>query len=96
MKDAPFKLIESLDITEQTAPNMDLMNDVIQNVLRPSIEAGVGFAESRNATVVKVVKWLYRKKIEKLKRKYCSENRTGEEFKKYKQYQLLLYQKKSE
>ena len=81
---APFKLVDSLDITEQTAPNMDLMNEVVQNVLRPSIAAGVELAESRQATVVKVIKWLYRKKIEKLKRKYCSENRTGDEFKKFK------------
>lgn len=93
IKDKPFKLIDSLDITEQTAPNMDLMNDVVQNVLRPAIDAGVRFSQSRQATVVKVVKWLYRKKIEKLKKKYCSENRTAEEFKKYKVYQLLLYQK---
>lgn len=93
MGKAPFKLIEKLDITEQTAPNMDLMNDVIQNVIRPAIDAGVRLSESRQPTAVKVIKWLYRKKIEKLKNKYCSENRTGEEFKKFKLYQLLLYKK---
>ncbi len=90
---SPFRFIERQDITEQTAPNMDLMNDVIQNVARPAINAGVKLAESRNAAIVKIMKWLFRKKISKLQNKYCSENRTGEEFKKYKSYQLLLYQK---
>jgi 2-polyprenyl-3-methyl-5-hydroxy-6-metoxy-1,4-benzoquinol methylase len=89
----PFKLIESIDITEQTAPNMDLMNDVVQNVIRPSINAGLKLSNSRHPTAVKVIKWFFRKKIEKLKNKYCNQDRTGEEFKKFKLYQLLLYQK---
>jgi SAM-dependent methyltransferase len=94
IKDAPFKLLKTLDITNETAPNMDIMNDVLLNVVQPVIKAGVRLSESRHALVVKFLKWKYKKKIDKLQNKYFSGVRSGENFKKYKIYQLLLYQKK--
>ncbi len=93
IKKASFELIDSLDITNQTAPNMDLMNDVLQKVLLPVINAGVELTESRYARVLKFLKWMFRKKIEKLNNKYFVGDRTGEDFKKHKIYQMLLYQK---
>ncbi len=89
-----FKLIKSLDITNETAPNMDLMNDVLINVVQPVIKAGVRLSESRHALVVKFLKWKYKKKLDKLHNKYFSGDRSGEDFKKYKIYQLFLFQKK--
>ena len=93
IENAPFKLIESLDITNETAPNMDLMNDVLINVVQPMIKAGVRLSESRHALVVKILKWKYKKKINKLHNKYFSGDRSGDDFKKFKIYQLLLFQK---
>jgi len=93
IKDAPFELLESLDITNETAPNMDLMNDVLMNVVQPVIKAGVRLSESRHALVVKFLKWKYKKKINKLQQKYFADDKSGENFKKYKIYQLLLFQK---
>ena len=90
---APFQLITQIDITEQTAPNMDLMNDVLQKVVRPIINAGVELSESRYRTITRFIKWMYRKKLAKLKHKYFEGERTGEDFKMRKLYQLLLYQK---
>ena len=89
----PFRLVENKDITEQTAPNMDLMNDILLNVVKPSIDAGMRLSESRYPFIVKLLKWKYRKKSEKLNQKYFSGGRSGEDFKKYKTYQLFLYQK---
>ncbi len=91
----PFRLIENQDITDKTAPNMDLMNDILLNVVKPSIDAGIRFSKSRYPVVVKFLMWKYRKKMEKLDRKYFSGGRSGEDFKKYKTYQLLIYQKGS-
>ncbi len=93
IEQSPFRLIENRDITEQTAPNMDLMNDILQNVVQPVVNAGVRLSESRYPIVVKFLKWKYRKKTDKLHKKYFSEGRSGEDFKKYKTYQLFLYQK---
>ena len=93
IENAPFSLIEQKDITERVAPTMDLMNDVLQKVIKPALIAGVEISESRYRTATRLVRWIYRKKIEKLNNKYFSENRSGEKFKERKIYQLLLYQK---
>jgi len=93
VKNFPFRLIENLDITEQTAPNLDLLNDVLQNVVQPLVNAGVRLLESRHRIALKFLRWKYRKKINKLHRKHLDGYKTGKNFKKYKSYQLFLYKK---
>ena len=88
-----FRLIENVDITEQTAPNMDLLDDVMESVVRPVVSAGVRFLESRNPIMLKLLRWKYRKKINKAHKKYLEGRKTGENFKKYKSYQLFLYKR---
>jgi SAM-dependent methyltransferase len=88
-----FRLIENVDITEQTAPNMDLLDDVMESVVRPVVSAGVRFFESRNPITLKLLRWKYRKKINKAHKKYLEGRKTGENFKKYKSYQLFLYKR---
>lgn len=88
-----FRLIENVDITEQTAPNMDLLDDVMESVVRPVVSAGARFLESRNPIMLKLLRWKYRKKINKAHKKYLEGHKTGENFKKYKSYQLFLYKK---
>lgn len=87
----PFRLIENMDITEQTAPNMDLLNDVLQNVIQPIANVGTRFFESRYPIVFKLLSWKYRKKTDKLRKKYLAGGRSGEDFKKCKSYQLFIY-----
>ena len=89
----PFRLIENIDITEETAPNMDLYGDALQNVVRPVADVAVRFFESRYPIVTKFLKWKYRKKFEKAQKKYLEGGRSGEDFRKYKSYQLFVYQK---
>jgi ubiquinone/menaquinone biosynthesis C-methylase UbiE len=89
----PFQQLKDVDITEQTAGNMDLMNDVMQKVVRPAADAGLRFLQNRYPLILKFLRWKYRKKLEKAERKYFSGQRTGETFKKYKSYRLLLYKK---
>ncbi len=89
----PFKLIENLDITDKTAANIDLLNDVLENIIVPVANAGVRFLGSRHPIALKFLMWKYRKKINKLHKKYLEGGRTGEDFKEYKSYRLLLYKK---
>jgi len=92
----PFRLIENVDITEETSPNMDLFSDALKNVVYPVINDGVRLLESRHPIALKILKWKYKKKIGELYKKYLSGNRTGEDFKKCKSYQLFLYKKDAE
>ncbi|MHC4397406.1 MAG: class I SAM-dependent methyltransferase [Planctomycetota bacterium] len=88
-----FKLLENVDITEETAPNMDLFGDVLENVVQPVVDVGIRFFENRHPIALKFLKWKYRKKIEKAHNKYLEGGRTSEDFKKYKSYQLFVYKK---
>ena len=88
-----FRLTENVDITEQTAPNMDLLDDVMESVVRPVVSAGVRFLESRSPIMLKLLRWKYRKKINRAHKKYLEGRKTGENFKKYKSYQLFLYKR---
>jgi len=89
----PFKLVENVDITEQTAPSMDLFSDALENVVRPVVDVGVRFFQSRYPIATKFLRWKYRKKIAKAHKKYLEGGRGGEDFKKYKSYQLFVYKK---
>jgi SAM-dependent methyltransferase len=89
----PFRLIENVDITEKTAPSMDLFEDALENVVHPVADLAVRFFKSRYPIATKILKWKYRKKIEKAHKKYLEGGRGGEDFKKYKSYQLFVYKK---
>ena len=89
----PLTLIKDLDITEQTAPNIDVMNDMFKNAVHPTVMLTQQLLENRYHLTSKVIKWLYRKKLSKINRKYFNFEKTGEKFKKFKSYRLLLYRK---
>jgi SAM-dependent methyltransferase len=89
----PFKLIKSVDITEQTAPNMDLFSDVLKNVVEPAVDVGFRYLQNEHPSILQLIRWRYKKQIDKLQDRYIQGGRTGEDFKKHKCYQLLLYRK---
>ena len=89
----PLELVKDLDITEETAPNMDIQDHMLKEVVHPVADLLQKLMESRYPFTSKFLKWKYRKKIEKLCRKYFSGDRAGESFKKFKSYRLLLYKK---
>jgi hypothetical protein len=89
----PLRLIKELDITEQTAPNIDVVSDMFKKAVHPTVILTQQLIENRYSFMSKLIKWVYRKKISKINRKYFNSEKTGEKFKKFKSYQLLLYQK---
>ena len=93
IEDYPFKLIQDIDITDQTAPTMDLLNDVLVNVGKPVIDSVNEFLADRYPTIYKLVTWKFRDELEKVNRKYSGGSRGAEQFKQFKTYRLMLYQK---
>lgn len=89
----PFELVLDEDITEQTAPNIDILDDTLKNVLAPVLNSSLGFLSGRYPLTVKFLRWKYRKKIDKMFAKYFSERRSSEDFKRFKTYRLFLYRK---
>jgi SAM-dependent methyltransferase len=89
----PFALVEDVDITEQTAPNLDILDDALKNVVQPVLESSMSFLSGGYPLTVKFLRWKYRRKINKVFEKYFNGKTTSEDFKKFKTYRLLLYEK---
>jgi SAM-dependent methyltransferase len=87
----PLKIVEELDITEQTAPTLDIANDALNEVVKPSVDLAQQFLNDRYPLMSRCLKFLYRKRISRISEKYFSGAKTGENFKKFKSYRLLLY-----
>jgi SAM-dependent methyltransferase len=85
-----FTIVENLDITQQTAPTMDLANNVCLDVLLPLWQAIGDFLNLRYPRTMRAVRWKFRKKIEKLEAKYFRGARSGAHFAEFKAYRLFL------
>ncbi|MBN1456236.1 MAG: class I SAM-dependent methyltransferase [Sedimentisphaerales bacterium] len=92
----PLRLIKDMDITEETSPSIDVLNDTFKKAVHPTVILTQQLLENRYPFVSKIIKWAYRKKIRKINKKYFNGEKTGENFKKFKSYRLLLYKKKSD
>ncbi|MBN2681750.1 MAG: class I SAM-dependent methyltransferase [Bacteroidales bacterium] len=90
-----FKLetIKEEDITEETAPTIDLVSQLSTEVLQPIWRVVFALAEDRFPLILKFVKWKYKKKLAKLDDKHFSGQRNGKNFKIYKKYMFYLFKK---
>ena len=85
-----LEVLENKDITRETAPNLDIVNQMGRELLLPTFTL-IGYAfDSNHPWLAKLLRWKYRKKIHKVNRKYLSGERNGESFARYKVYRLLL------
>ena len=89
----PFELVEDLDITEETAPNLDILDDMLKNVAQPVLDSTLKFLDGRYPLITRLLRWKYRKQIDKTYVKYFKGGRKSEDFKKFKSYRLFLLKK---
>jgi SAM-dependent methyltransferase len=90
----PFQPIKDIDITEQTTPNLDLFNAMLASVGLPIRKLIFHYFDTNRPLISKFLKWKYKEKIEKIDKKYFSDEINAENYKKYNSYRLLLYRKK--
>jgi len=93
MSKNPLEPVKDIDITEQTAPNIDIEGRIFKEAGYPVATLVEKLLESRYPVISKFVKWKYQKKINEIHEKYFSGQRTGENFKKFKTYRVLLYKR---
>ncbi len=91
----PFEPVKDIDITEQTAPNLDLFNEMLNSVGLPIRKLIFYYLDSNRPLISKLLKWRYRRKFEKIDKRYFSDEINAENYKKHNSYRLLLYRKKS-
>ena len=88
-----LELLEDKDITRETAPNLDIVDQMGRELLLPTFKL-IGYAFSSNHPwLAKILRWKYDKKIRKIHRKYLSGERNADSFARHKVYRLLLLRK---
>jgi SAM-dependent methyltransferase len=91
MKRTPFVLVKDEDITRRVSPNMELVNDLLMNRIKPATLTIGRYVEGRYPLLARLALGLLRRKLDKLNHKYFSGHRSREVFERYKTYRLLLY-----
>lgn len=86
----PVKVAFERDTTEETSVTMDIVHQLSNEVLAPVWKSVFELAEDRAPRIMKLVKWKFKKKFEKMENKHFTGQRNGENFKKYKKYMVYL------
>jgi len=90
LNDSGLKVLEEKDITKETAPNLDLVNQMGRELLLPTMKL-IGYTFKNNRPwLSKIFTWKFRKKLDKIDYKYLSGERNAEAFTKYKIYKFYL------
>jgi 2-polyprenyl-3-methyl-5-hydroxy-6-metoxy-1,4-benzoquinol methylase len=88
----PIKTLVEKDITAETSSTIDLVNQLNAEVLKPVWNSAWALGEDRFPFIIKLVRKLYRKKLDKMENKHFTGQRNGEMFRKYKKYMFYLFQ----
>lgn len=86
-----FQLVGKEDITQQTAPTMDLYQELIFNKVFPVCEAVFEFIRRKFNGLYKLLSFFMREKVLFLKEKYSHQD--SKTFTQYKTYLVLVFKK---
>lgn len=90
VKDFPLEIVKDIDITERTAPTMDIVAEFLDQVGKPVWNHTFELFNIKYPLILKFLTWKFNKKIIKINSKYFSGKRCGKNFSLYKSYRLLL------
>ena len=94
MENYPLNLITDIDITDETSPTIDLLAKFNKDVLSPIAEMSGEYLVDHYPTITKLFKWKFKKRLTKIHNIYLSGDVNGESFKQFKEYHLLVYEKR--
>lgn len=88
----PFQLHRDEDITSRVSPNLELINDILLNKIKPAALTLGHYLHGNYPRIYWIATRLLRKKMARMNYKYFSGHRSKEVFERYKTYRLLTYQ----
>ena len=94
MANYPLNLVTDIDITDEAAPTIDLLAKFNAEVASPIAEMSGEYLIDHYPKITKLFKWKFKKRLEKIHNIYLSGSVNGESFKQFKEYHLLVYEKK--
>lgn len=89
----PFRVLADEDITARTAPNLKLIDDMLQDYALPVWDALGYYLRENHPWLSRALRPLLGKRLKKLEFKYFSRQRTAEAFLRHKSYRCMLLQK---
>jgi len=89
----PFRLVEEIDITKQTAPTFTVIDSAFTKVLQPIWDEVDRASVVTHPVLTKCVNWMFKNKLSKVKKKYFSHERSAENFCKFKTYRLMRFER---
>lgn len=85
-----LEIAEDVDITDRTAPTLDLVNEFFDKAGKPAYDAAMKAAARSYPLTTRIAKWFFRKRLANMERKYFTGRRTGKEFAETKTYRLFI------
>jgi SAM-dependent methyltransferase len=89
----PFRVLVDEDITARTAPNLELIDNMLQDYALPVWDTLGYYLRENHPWISKALRPFVHKRLKKLEFKYFSRQRTAETFQKHKSYRCMLLQK---
>lgn len=89
----PLAPVTDFDMTAGIAPTFDLVNRATLDTVEPAYRLILDRVTIKYPLVMRLLRWWFRKKIERYEQKHFSGRRDGANFMKYKSYRLLLFRR---
>jgi SAM-dependent methyltransferase len=90
VKDSKFDLVRDEDITKRVSPNLQLVNDLLHNTIKPVGLTLDKYLSDNYPKISWLIKKMLRKKLDRMNYKYFEGHRSKETFERYKTYHLMV------
>jgi SAM-dependent methyltransferase len=90
IKASRFAIAEDEEITPRIAPTLDIADEILMRRIVPACDTVARYLAERRPWLFRALRFLARRKTEKLRRKYLSGYRTAQTFSRYKTYRLIV------
>ena len=91
IKDYPLEQLTEIDITADTAPTIQLLDDFLTNLALPVSELCSKYLRGNHPRLMKILNWKLGKSIDKIESRYFKGQMNVEAYLKYETYRLFLY-----
>jgi SAM-dependent methyltransferase len=88
--ESSFEIERDEDLTKQVSPNIALLDEWLTRRLVPAAGSIDLYLQGAYPKMTRLMKWLLRRKLERVRYKYLSGNRSQAVFEKYKSYRLIV------
>ncbi len=88
--ESAFRIEQDIDLTKRVSPNIALLDEWLTGRLVPAAGLIDVYLQGAYPKMSRLVKWLLRRRLARVRYKYLSGNRSQAVFEKYKSYRLIV------